>query len=101
MYYKPLPDNLTIKESNIEGLGLFSTQAISNGTNLGISHIHNADFKDGWIRTPLGGFINHSDDPNIIKWKDLVTNHYHLVAIKDIKIDEELVVKYTLYIIND
>ena len=99
--YKPLPDSLTIKESNIEGLGLFATGSISKGTKFGISHVHNADFEDGWIRTPLGGFINHSEEPNIIKWKDLVTNHYHLVAIKDIKDNEELTVKYTLYRIND
>ena len=99
--YKPLPDSLTIKGSNIEGLGLFATCSISNGTNLGISHIYNAEFEDGWIRTPLGGFINHSEDPNIVKWKDLVTNHYLLVAIKDINDGEELTVKYTLYRIND
>jgi SET domain-containing protein len=101
MYYKPLPDSVTIKNSNIQGLGLFSTCFIPKGTNFGISHIYNADFDDGWIRTPLGGFINHSDDPNIVKWKDIVTNHYHLVTIKDIENNEELTVKYTLYKIND
>ena len=101
MMYKPLPDSQTIKGSNIEGLGIFATCSISNGTNLGISHIYNAEFEDGWIRTPLGGFINHSEDPNIVKWKDLVTNHYHLIAIKDINDSEELTVKYTLYRIND
>ena len=94
--YKPLLDSLTIKKSNIEGLGLFTTCSISKGTNLGISHVYNADFEDGWIRTPLGGFINHSEEPNIIKWKDLVTNHYHLVAIKDIKDNEE-----QIYILNN
>ena len=44
MMYKPLPDSLTIKGSNIEGLGLFATCSISNETNLGISHIYNAEF---------------------------------------------------------
>ena len=27
--YKPLPDSLTIKDSKIEGLGLFATEDIS------------------------------------------------------------------------
>ena len=40
MMYKPLPDSLTIKESNIEGLGLFATCSISKGTNLGISDLY-------------------------------------------------------------
>ena len=101
MYCKPLPDNLTIKESNIEGLGLFSTCVIPKGTNLGISHVYNANFETSWIRTPLGGFINHSDDPNVVKWKDIITNYYHLVTINDIEPNKELTVKYTLYIIND
>jgi len=101
MYYKPLPDSVTIKNSDIQGLGLFSTCFISKGTNLGISHIPKYEFENGWIRTPLGGFINHSDNPNITKQKDLVTNYYHLVALRDIENNEELTVKYTLYRIND
>ena len=35
-YYKPLPLNLTIKESTIEGLGLFAIQFIPIGTELRI-----------------------------------------------------------------
>ena len=36
--YKPLPDFLTIKESPIHKLGLFTLEDISKGTNLGRSH---------------------------------------------------------------
>ena len=95
--YTPLPNYLTIKKSNIDGLGIFTTMPCGKGTNFGISHVHNPDFQDGWIRTPLGGYINHSDNPNTIKHKDLVTNYYHLIAMRNIDEGEELTVKYTLY----
>ena len=95
MMYKQLPDSLIIKESNIEGLGLFATCSISKGTNLGISHVYNADFEDGWIRTPLGGFINHSDDPNCMKWCE--DDKYFIKTLKPIHKGEELLLKYTFY----
>ena len=39
--YRPLPKNLTIKESNIEGLGLFATDFIEDGVTLGLTHVPN------------------------------------------------------------
>ena len=36
--YKPLPESLTIKQSGINGLGLFAEQKIMHGTNFGVSH---------------------------------------------------------------
>ena len=59
LVYRPLPKEVTIKESKIEGLGLFATEDIEQGHDFGISHITNIGFQDGHIRTPLGGFINH------------------------------------------
>ena len=47
------------------------------------------------IRTPLGGFINHSNTPNVIKEK--VEDRYYLYTIKDIKKGEELTLTYTFY----
>lgn len=94
--YKPLPDSLTIKESSIHGLGLFSVCKIKKDTNLGLTHIFNKDYIDNYIRTPLGGFFNHNSvDPNckILKMGDFL----FLVTIKDIEKDEELTAKYTLY----
>ena len=67
--YKPLPHNITIKESPIEGLGLFATEKITAQTLIGITHHADEHAEDGWIRTPLGGFINHSDEPNCEKVK--------------------------------
>jgi len=51
------------------------------------------------LRTPMGGFINHSDKPNCEKVELKSTNYtkYNLVAIKNIKAWEELTVKYTFY----
>ena len=61
----PLPDSLTVDKSEIHGLGLIAKTDINAGTDLGISHIMNDNYEDGLIRTPLGGFINHSDHPNL------------------------------------
>ena len=98
--YKPLPNNecikLTIEKSKVEGLGLFTQLFVPKGVNFGVSHIK---IKDEIIRTPLGGFINHSDDPNCEKIKLQTDNYfkYNLVAIKDITGGDELTVKYTFY----
>ena len=95
--YKPLPDCITIKVSSIEGLGLFATEKIKKGTDFGISHIPNDKFENGFIRTPLGGFVNHSDNPNTIKMNELTDNTFHLIALRNIEPDEEITLKYTLY----
>ena len=60
--YRPLPDNLFIEESLINGQGLFANKNIPAGTDLGISHVEIEIDKMSpkeLIRTPLGGFINH------------------------------------------
>ena len=63
--YRPLPDGLTIKNSPIEGLGLFSTIDIKVNTFIGVTHIRDEQFENKYIRTPLGGFYNHSNNPNV------------------------------------
>ena len=98
--YKPLPESLTIKQSSINGLGLFADQKIMRGTNFGMSHIK---IKDTIIRTPLGGFINHANEPNCAKVELLMKNDsfdykkWNLIALQDIKKGEELTVRYTFY----
>ena len=69
-HYRPLIEELTIKESSINGLGLFATENIKAGIYLGETHIWESN-RHEWIRTPLGGFINHSNKPNCIKEKFL------------------------------
>jgi len=95
MTYKPLPGLVTIAPSDIEGLGLFATSDIDATLELGITHIEDDRFLNGLIRTPLGGFINHSDTPNckLVESDD----KKHLIVIKDVKKGEELTLKYKIY----
>jgi len=100
--YKPLPESLTIKSSGIDGLGLFAKEGIAQGKNLGVSHIEieNEEKKIEILRTPLGGFINHSNEANIVKVElhdDRYRKVWTLVALKNIKEGEELTVHYTFY----
>ncbi len=62
--FKPIPDYLTIKKSDIHGLGLFATEEIKESVELGISHVKDDRFLHGYTRTSLGGFFNHSTTPN-------------------------------------
>ena len=102
--YKPLPKELRLGFSKIHDIGLFAKENISVATNFGMSHIQ---ISNTIIRTPLGGFINHQEDPNCEKVKLFFTNEdkqpaynfskWNLVTIKDIKEGEELTLKYTFY----
>ena len=65
--YRPLPNELTIKNSPIEGLGLFTSKDIKANTIIGVTHIRDEQFENKYIRTPLGGFYNHSNEPTIIR----------------------------------
>ena len=93
--YKPLPNGITIKKSPINGLGLFATEVISEGL-VGIIHIPIKGEKHGYFRTPLGGFGNHSDDPNCSKIL-MEDGSWWIRALKDIEPGEELTWTYTLY----
>ena len=61
--YRPLPDELTIKSSPIEGLGLFATKEIKANTFIGITHIRDEQFENKYIRTPLGLSLIHISEP--------------------------------------
>ena len=89
MTYRPLPKELTIAKSKIEGLDLFASKDIKKGVILGISHVRDNRFENGFIRTPLGGFINHSEAPNL---ETIFIN-----GIGSISKGEELTLNYTLY----
>ena len=98
--YRPLPETVAIKESPIHGYGLFAIADILYGTDLGISHIFAVGFKDNYIRTPLGGVINHGEEPNCEKvqsHEDSTLNYYNLHTTRDIEKGEELTLNYTLY----
>ena len=97
--YKPLPDGLTIKNSNVQGLGLFATKNFDANVVLGIVHVLNKNFPHGSIRTALGAFYNHSDNPNCKNvagfWHQIPVKY--LVTLREIKQGEELTAQYTLY----
>ena len=103
--YTPLPESLTIKQSGIDGLGLFAKKDIGQGTNLGMSHVA---IGSGIIRTPMGGFINHSTEANTVKVElkingtddpllKVATKKWNLITLRDIKEGEEVTVRYTFY----
>ena len=100
--YRPLPDSLTIKTSKVNGLGLFAKEGIAQGANIGISHIEIENDKKEIeiLRTPLGGFINHANEANTVKVElhdDRYRKIWTLVALRNIKPEEELTVRYTFY----
>jgi hypothetical protein len=103
--YRPLPKELRLGFSKIHDVGIFAKEKIERGANLGMSH---AKIGSKIIRTPLGGFLNHSDTPNCQKTKlryaneddpELKYNYtiWNLVVIEDIKEGEELTLTYTFY----
>ena len=65
--YRPLPKELTIKNSPIEGLGLYATEKIKVNSFIGVTHIRDEQFDNKYIRTPLGGFYNHSNEPTVMR----------------------------------
>ena len=93
--YKPLQKEVTIKKSYIEGLGLFANENLVSNTELGISHIKDKRFEDNYIRTPLGGFVNHSTAPNCEFYID--DDYIKLRTIRHINIGNELTAEYWLY----
>ena len=106
--YRPLPPEVRLGFSNIEGVGVFAKTDIEKGHNFGMSHLK---VGERLIRTPLGVFLNQSEVPNCFKTKLLFTNQddpkvkfdyriWNLIAIDDIKEGEELTVTYTFYTIK-
>ena len=65
--YRPLPKQLTIKDSLIDGLGLFATEDIKKNSFIGVTHVRDEQFENKYIRTPVGGFYNHSNNANVMR----------------------------------
>ena len=95
-YYNPLPDEVCIKESPIDGHGIFAAQDIEENKDLGSTHIK-VPMIITYIRTPLGGFINHSDEPNCFldctqDWDDYLV--FNIITKRSIAKGEELLLDY-------
>lgn len=95
MTYKPLPKNVGIDSSSIHGSGLFATEDIPKDYELGITHVADDRFENGYIRTPLGGFFNHSDNPNCEAYTD--GDFIKLRTVKPVSKGSELTAYYWLY----
>jgi hypothetical protein len=80
---------LHLADSGIHGTGVFATDDIPVGTNLGISHIAAGD---GFIPTNLGAFHNHSVEPNA--GNVLRRGVRRLFALSDIRTGDEITVDY-------
>ena len=63
---------------------------------LGWTHV---DFEGHLIRTPLGGFVNHSETPNAFILKNV--NFRELIVIREIKEGDEITVYYTEYKVDN
>ena len=97
--YRPLPEGLTIKKSPIEGLGLYATKDIKTNIFIGLTHVLDERFENNYLRTPLGGFYNHSDNPNVqrmvtnvlpkLKFADIAPNPDAKSEVKNIEASRE------------
>ena len=100
--YNPLPEYLTIGPSDIHGAGILAKEDIPGEVVIGISHVYDPNFQHDYIRTPLGGFINHSETPNC----ELIENddnpeYMSLKTLHKIEQGKELTLQYGLYDICD
>ena len=96
MSYRLLPDYLTVENSPIQGLGLFAKDTIGKNFLIGKIHIPDPDHEGEYIRTPLGGFGNHSEEPNCNKVL-MEDGSWWIFSNRDIVEGEELTWSYTLY----
>ena len=108
--YLALPENLEVQNSPIHGQGLFATADIPKGTELGESHsflMQDYDVetktwsRKEWIRTPIGAFLNHSNNPNVTVETKGSGNTAFLIALKDIPEGEEITVTYEEEVFNE
>lgn len=78
-------DDIYVKESNIEGKGVFAKKDFISGEAVGISRI-------GLNRTELGRYANHAFQPNAKC--EIKNNSIYFVATREIMVDDEITVDY-------
>jgi len=98
-HYRPLPPCVQVRKSNNDGNGLFTVEDIPGGSRLGITHLIldsklTEEVGSDTIRTPLGGFLNHSDTPNgVLITKGSMRILYTVVPLPK---DTEITIYYTI-----
>ena len=70
-HYKALPACMEVRNTEESGHGLYATMDIPAGSYLGISHValsieQENLVKRNYVRTPIGGLINHSETPTCV-----------------------------------
>tara|TARA_Y100000015_G_scaffold5752_1_gene5175 strand:+ start:2785 stop:3093 length:309 start_codon:yes stop_codon:yes gene_type:complete len=93
--YRPLPDIVHLDYSPIDGMGVFAKFDLDGKICIGITHVAPIKKDLGRQRTPLGGFINHSDNPNCFIVVE--TDWSRMYTVRPIMQGEELTVYYTGY----
>ena len=102
--YRPLPIYLQVLPSDIHGYGLFTDAYVEKGWVIGITHVKHPLFPQGWLRTPLGGFYNHSDKPNCVLIDDKLADGTVVKKLKTLQTippKTEITVTYSLYKLHE
>lgn len=103
-----IPKCVELKKSPLHGLGVYATEFIPEGTELGIGHyfdFHNRNGEIVNLRTPTIAFFNYCETPNVRlkqekpspKWECGYSIHNRIYTKKDIQKGEELLLKYSWY----
>lgn len=88
-----MPEALTIKDSQIHGLGVFATKSIPGGTVFVGYPTHRYEEND-CLRLNFGGFINHSRTPNATIVPNGCNDTGYLQIIAPVAPGEEITVDY-------
>lgn len=92
--FSPLPNTVFLARSRVHGWGIFSKYSMDENTHVGVSHIPDNRFENGHIRTPVGGFINESEEPNCFLEWDNNQKWWEIVTGEVIMPGDELFLKY-------
>ncbi len=83
-------DNLYISKSNIHGFGLFSLKYYKINDII----LYNCIDNNTHEISELARYVNHSYKPNSMLFYDKSIDGYHLIALKNINISEEITGNY-------
>ena len=94
--YRPLPRGVALAPSEIHGVGVVATRDWKGQHFIGVGWVEHPSFQDGLIRTALGGFMNHSDEPNCERRRDSNRGIWRLWTLREIAKGEELTIRYKI-----
>ena len=83
--------NFVKARSSIYGDGAFATRAFSPGDSIGI--LVTRSTPTSMVRTKLGRFINHSDNPNA-SMQNVRDDVYEAQALRGIAAEDEITISY-------